>query len=308
MINRGNFRSRIFKEEDAGKSFLNCLGEACGASGWVLHAWCLMDNHYHLVIETPAGNLVNGMRWLQSTFSNRFNRFRGEHGRVFEGRYKAIILDEDSLGAVCHYVHLNPVRAGLVSVENLEGYQWSSYRQLWRPQRRWDFQEFGVFLDAAGGLADKPAGRRSYRDYLAWLASEPGEQRKLGFERMTRGWAKGSAAFRKELLERLGNAESRALEGDVREVRESLWETTVQGGLRALRKDEGALQTEAKGAAWKVSLARLLREKHLAGNSWIAERLSMGRPGTVSQYVNRHKREGGDESSWRRLHNAKMPG
>ena len=70
--------------------------------------------HYHLCLETPEANLVDGMRWLQSTFANRFNRFRKESGHVFKGRYKAILLDDDALGAVCHYIHLNPVRAGIV--------------------------------------------------------------------------------------------------------------------------------------------------------------------------------------------------
>ena len=102
VINRGNYRSWIFETEGAKESFLKCLGEACEACNWKLHAWCLMGNHYHLALETPEGNLVAGMRWLQSTFSNRFNRFRQENGHVFQGRYKAILLDEEALGVVCH--------------------------------------------------------------------------------------------------------------------------------------------------------------------------------------------------------------
>ena len=83
-------------------SFLKCLQEACEGMGWRLHAWVLMGNHYHLCLETPEANLVEGMRWLQSTFANRFNRFRKESGHVFQGRYKAILLDDDALGAVCN--------------------------------------------------------------------------------------------------------------------------------------------------------------------------------------------------------------
>jgi REP element-mobilizing transposase RayT len=112
VINRGNYRSWIFDSEGARKSFLKCLREASEAMGWRLRAWVLMGNHYHLCIQTPEGNLVQGMRWLQSTFANRFNRFRKESGHVFQGRYKAILLDEDAAGAVCHYIHLNPVRVG----------------------------------------------------------------------------------------------------------------------------------------------------------------------------------------------------
>jgi len=76
LINRGNDRSWIFETEGARKSFLKCLEEACTSMEWRLYAWCIMGNHYHLCIETPSPNLVEGMRWLQSTFANRFNRFR----------------------------------------------------------------------------------------------------------------------------------------------------------------------------------------------------------------------------------------
>ena len=113
-------------------SFLKCLQEACEGMGWRLHAWVLMGNHYHLCLETPEANLVEGMRWLQSTFANRFNRFRKESGHVFQGRYKAILLDDDALGAVCHYIHLNPVRAGIVEAGRLEDYVDSSFAHVWR--------------------------------------------------------------------------------------------------------------------------------------------------------------------------------
>src|SRR5690606_14884663 len=78
VINRGNYRSWIFESEGARRGFLLCLKACCEAMEWRLHAWCLMSNHYHLLVETPNGNLVAGMRWLQSTFANRFNRLRKE--------------------------------------------------------------------------------------------------------------------------------------------------------------------------------------------------------------------------------------
>ena len=90
VINRGNYRSWIFETAGARHSFLECLGLSCRAKDWRLHGWCLMGNHYHLLIETPQPNLVDGMKWLQSTFANRFNRFRNSNGHVFQGRYKAI--------------------------------------------------------------------------------------------------------------------------------------------------------------------------------------------------------------------------
>ncbi|MBI5768031.1 MAG: transposase, partial [Verrucomicrobia bacterium] len=80
VINRGNYRARVFATEATRAAFEACVFEACEKSGWVLHAFVVMNNHYHLALETPEGNLVAGMQWLQATFANRFNRLRGERG------------------------------------------------------------------------------------------------------------------------------------------------------------------------------------------------------------------------------------
>ena len=84
----------------------------CERSGWLLHAYVIMGNHYHLAVETPEGNLIAGMQWLQATFANRFNRLRRENGHLFQGRYKSLLLEDGPvLGSVCDYIHLSPVRA-----------------------------------------------------------------------------------------------------------------------------------------------------------------------------------------------------
>lgn len=85
VYSRGNYRMHIFHDEGAKKAFRMCLVEACEKSGWVLH-YALTGNHSHLALETPRANLVEGMRWFQSTFAKRFNRFRSEQGHVFQGR------------------------------------------------------------------------------------------------------------------------------------------------------------------------------------------------------------------------------
>src|SRR5947209_1210880 len=110
VISRGNYRAHVFADDRTKSAFLGCLDEACRKAGWVVHAWCVMSNHYHLCVETPQPNLVDGMRWLQGTFSVRFNRFRDERGHLFQGRYKALLVASEAIGAVCHYIHLNPVR------------------------------------------------------------------------------------------------------------------------------------------------------------------------------------------------------
>jgi putative transposase len=117
VMSRGDRREAIFRDSADRERFLQTLDEACGKTGWQVHALCLMSNHFHLVIETPGGNLVAGMKWLLGTYTSRFNRRHKLVGHLFSGRYKALVIDADTLGylrTVCDTVHLNPVRANLL--------------------------------------------------------------------------------------------------------------------------------------------------------------------------------------------------
>src|SRR4051812_234050 len=108
--NRGNYRQPIFGTAMAAKSFYDCFDEACTRYGWLVHAFCIMGNHYHAVTETPEPNLSDGMQWLQSTWAQRFNRSRGIKGRPFQGRYYAKHLEPGhAIAQFAAYVHLNPV-------------------------------------------------------------------------------------------------------------------------------------------------------------------------------------------------------
>ena len=123
---RGNARNAIFLDDEGRALFLGCLGEVVARLGWRCHAYCLMDNHYHLLIETPEGNLSRGMRQLNGVYTQCFNRRHGRVGHVFQGRFKAIVVDRDSyLLELCRYVALNPIRAAMVA--QIEHYAWSSY-------------------------------------------------------------------------------------------------------------------------------------------------------------------------------------
>jgi REP element-mobilizing transposase RayT len=121
-----------------------------------------MRNHYHLALETPEPNLVEGMQWLQSTYANRFNRFRGERGHVFQGRYQAIVVEDGAhLGAVAHYIHLNPVRARIVAVRQANDYRWSSLYFLAKRGARPGWLRLEDALLAAGSLADGESGMKN---------------------------------------------------------------------------------------------------------------------------------------------------
>src|SRR6266478_6124456 len=120
LMGRGIHRDVVFRSKNDRELFLKTLGEACSKTDWQVHAWCLMGNHFHLVVETPQANLVAGMKWFLGTYTSRFNRRHQVLGHLFSGRYKALVVDGSGTGylrSVCDYVHLNPLRAKLLKVE-----------------------------------------------------------------------------------------------------------------------------------------------------------------------------------------------
>ena len=127
VLNRGNYRRDVFGVEGSKEVFEGTLRKACERFGWILHAYCLLDNHYHMAIETPDSNLSIGMQWLQSTYANRFNHLVKERGHVFQGRYKNLVIERDShFGPLLNYIHLNPLRAKLETAKELGRWRWSS--------------------------------------------------------------------------------------------------------------------------------------------------------------------------------------
>lgn len=127
VTSRGNERKSIFRDDEDREIFLNTLEKVNRRCNWLCHAYCLMDNHYHLIIETPDGNLSKGMRQLNGVYTQMFNMRHKRAGHIFQGRYKAILIQKEShLLEVCRYVVLNPVRSK--TVEKPEEWEWSSYR------------------------------------------------------------------------------------------------------------------------------------------------------------------------------------
>lgn len=123
---RGDRQEPVFEDDQDHIVFLGLLAKEVLQQGWVLYAFCLMGNHYHLLLETPEPNLVRGMRRLNGVYTQAFNRRHGRVGHVLQGRYKSILVDQDSyLLELCRYVVLNPVRAKMVA--SAEDWHWSSY-------------------------------------------------------------------------------------------------------------------------------------------------------------------------------------
>jgi putative transposase len=127
LTSRGDGREDIYLDDADRELFLQVLGQVCERFNWVCHAYCLMGNHYHLLVETREGNLAQGMRQLNGVYTQGFNRKHRRVGHVFQGRYKAILVHKDSyLLELARYIVLNPVRAQMV--RSAREWRWSSYR------------------------------------------------------------------------------------------------------------------------------------------------------------------------------------
>jgi len=127
ITSRGDKKAAIYLDDDDRKQFLGTLSDVCTRFNWVIHAYCLMDNHYHLLVETPESNLSLGMRQLNGVYTQRFNRAHDRVGHVYQGRFKAIIVQKEAyLMTLSRYIVLNPVRAKMV--KNVKQWPWCSYR------------------------------------------------------------------------------------------------------------------------------------------------------------------------------------
>jgi REP element-mobilizing transposase RayT len=164
VTSRGNARQDIALEDKDRAAFLAVLAKARERFAWLVHAYCLMGNHYHLMVETPEANLSRGMRQLNGVYTQRFNRRHGRVGHLFQGRYKAILVERESyLLELCRYVVLNPLRAGMVRRPG--DYRWSSYRATAGEERAPAFLTTDWIL---GQFAPRRApAQEAYRAFVA---------------------------------------------------------------------------------------------------------------------------------------------
>ena len=163
VTSRGDRREPIFEDDADRERFLDVLGDVCDDFNWVCHAWCLMGNHYHLVIETPDGNLSKGMRQLNGVYTQYSNRRHHRVGHLFQGRYKAILVDGDSyLLELARYVVLNPARAGMVCEPG--AWPWSRYRAMLGEQVAPEWLAKDGILAACGKRRGEAV--RRYREFV----------------------------------------------------------------------------------------------------------------------------------------------
>jgi len=288
LMNRGDRREAIFRDDEDRQRFIETLGEACHKTGWQVHAYCLLPNHFHLVVETPRANLVAGMKWFLGVYTSRFNRRHKVFGHLFSGRYKSLIVDGSGTGylkTVCDYVHLNPVRARLVKADQrLDVYRWSSYPvYLHAPSRRPAWLRTKRLLGEWAVPLDSVSGRRMFAAQME--ARRCGESDE-GFKQVRRGWFLGERQFRKELLAQISQQRGEWHYGEeLQESAEERAEELIRTALKRNGWTEKIMQERRKGDAFKVRLAQRLRAGTTLTLRRIAERLSMGTRGHLTHLL-----------------------
>jgi REP element-mobilizing transposase RayT len=296
LTNRGDRREPIFLNNEDRESFLETLGQACAKTDWQVHAYCLMGNHFHLVVETPRANLVAGMQWLLGTYTARFNRRHKLFGHLFSGRYKSSIVDGSGSGylkAVCDYVHLNPVRAKLLKPEQrLSDYRWSSWPEyLKSPGKRWVWLRVDRVLGEWGVKQDSAAGWRQLEQGMEWRREAEVSSENSDWKQLRRGWCWGSKEFREELLELIEQKQGEQHHGEeLKESEEHKAERLVGEMLRAAGWTKEELKHRPKGDIKKTRMAARLRSETAMTWLWIARRLEMGHWRTAANAVRARKR------------------
>lgn len=302
VLCRGDRREAIFRDEADRACFLETLSEVCERTGFVIHSYVLMSNHYHMLLETPEANLVAGMKWFQGTYTQRFNVRHRQVGHLFQGRYKAIPVDSEEseyFKRVSEYIHLNPARARALDTERprLETYRWSSYPAFagTRALPAWLYQG-RVFR--AYGLPDEGAGSR--RAYAAQMhrrvveAVKGGEEAEKEWESLRGGWYVGGEDFRDRLMDRIAELAkgrkrvSYRSEGLQRHDEREAARRIAQG-CEALGVDLAELWGRRQSDLIKQAVAWHVKRHTTAGDAWLCEKLEMGSRTNIHRAVKRFR-------------------
>lgn len=293
VMSRGNAGNPIFYGDQDKYAFVAALGEICERTGWRIHSYVLMPNHYHLQLETPEPNLVAGMKWLQGTYTQRFNLRNDTYGHLFQGRYKAIPVSFEGhyFKTLSNYIHLNPIRAKLTEVldGNLLHYAWSSLG-YYAKQKRPQWLETSQVLNA-NGFSDSSKGGIAYIKHLNRMANDilhnedgtDGEEWSV----FRRGWYVGDDHFRKELEDQLtqiaGKRESysgAAMHKHDEHQAQCLLDNALAFMRLTLEEIKGRKYTDPD----KCLVAWFIRRHTSVSNQWICDTLRMGRSDCFSRY------------------------
>ncbi|MFZ4116806.1 MAG: transposase [Chthoniobacterales bacterium] len=310
VMARGNRQELIFLNDHDRNSFLKTLDETYEMTGWRAHAWVLMRNHYHLFIQTPEANLVEGMKWFQNGYTRRFNVRHKAWGRLFGDRYKAILVEGKSryyYETLLDYIHLNPVRAGFIRPENQQSvldYPWSSIAKGYSkpPSERQSWMACSDGLKSFG-LLDTVDGRREMIEHLDKRAIAEssvkcgipmmGSETNKRASHLQRGWYWGTEIFSQKMLLLLENSNEKQQcsthrstdEYQAHELQQA--EKWLHNGLLQANLNMKDLSSLKGSHPTKVFLALFIRKKTTVSNTWLADQLKMKSASNVSQQIGR---------------------
>ena len=193
ITTRGNEQKKIFKSDRDREKFLDYLESATERYSAVIHAYCLMDNHYHLLIQTPAGNLSQIMQHINGAYTTYYNVKRKRYGHLFQGRYKALLVEADAYAQeLSRYIHLNPVRAGMA--EKPEEYRWTSYQSYINVKKKpeWLYTYFILSLFNRRAAAAR-------KQYQSFVESMVGKEMESPFQNIFASTILGDIRFINEI-------------------------------------------------------------------------------------------------------------
>jgi putative transposase len=312
IMARGDRKEPIVHDDADRRTFLRTLEEMCDRTGIRVYAYALLNNHYHFVLTTPEGNLVKGISWFQNTYTHRFNTRHKLWGHLFGSRYKAILIEPagNYFRRVVDYVHLNPVRAGLISPANELGhYPWGSLKLLLSsPESRPPWLDT-VGLFRAFGLEDTAGGRNAYRERLEQIIPREGPEKAGRVDRETtpaqtlqatirRGWYFGSENFKEQMLDRLDvspdRSRRRGADGyrgqQMRDHSELMAREIIQEGCRFFRIQLDELRSRKKNNIDKILLAEIIASHTSVTLDWLRNELSLGDRSYASRLINQLRR------------------
>ena len=296
---RGNGGKSIYNDDKDREMFLKTLWECCKQTGWIVHAYVLMGNHYHLLLETPEANLVAGMKWFQGTYTQRYNARHKRWGHLYQGRYKSLVIDSEDptyFQTVSTYIHLNPVRAKLIDPEKgtILDYRWSSLSSYkLTPSKRPPALMLSRVL-ASFRFSDTKSGRKEYRELLVERATEeldPKLEKDLEVERKSikRGWYMGTAVFKDQLLSMLDESSSDNYRGEQRRAHgEYMAKELLQKGQTVLKCSASEARNLPQNDIKKQALVWLIKRHTIVTGEWIRKELDMGSRANVTRALQRY--------------------
>ena len=265
---RGNEQKEIFRDNGDRKRFLQYLAQSLSTYTVKLYSYVLMSNHFHLLLQTPLGNLGEFMRHFSITYTGYFNRCHRRVGHLYQGRYKSILVDKEAyLSIVSRYIHLNPIRTRLLAraslrdkIHYLNHYPWSSLHGYLEKRRRERFIEYGVVLGEYGGDTDR--GRRGYQRALYTDIAEGLEIKGKTIGQSLLGGEEFITWVRRTFLKGEQDRESPS----VREIRRYRAKETILGVIKGATGKTIDEIREEKGAVRQVAMELLYRVGGLKGH------------------------------------------